>query len=310
MTRRRFLIVATGTAAAGVAAYFGLKRLTMTSPPFNPVIGLQKLSYRVVNGGRVDPQTGQSSVGFDGGNANANLRMLRGAYIGGCGFQPVAYDLIDENFLAGNGLQAFYPSEANTIVTNANYWLSILNYQGNDRRETLLGKSVPDIFTTNTQYPSPYSPTNLQCPPSSDPAQSFVVTEFPDTTTSGGTGSMNLLVPRALNAHLKGDDTTAMSLYNQTLQWWNGTGFVDSSATNNFFLRQLAYWLILVRALKISSSIETAVEQRLWSLQSSAIDYGMYTQYQFDGAPFGHSSNEGNGLTLLAYDPRITVNYP
>jgi len=309
ITRRQFLLVAAGAAAVGGAAYFGLKFLS-SLPPSRLTPGLQKLSNRALNGGVVDPQNGETSLGFDRSNTNSNLRMLRGAFIGGCGFQAVAYDLIDENFLAGHGLQAFYPAESNTILTNVKYWLNILNYQSNDRRETLLAKSVPDIFLTGTQYPAPYSATSLHCPPSSDPAQSFVVTEFPDPTMVAGTNSMNVLVPRALNAHLNGDSSTAMSLYNKTLQWWNGVGFVDQSATSNFFLRQLAYWLILVRALKINSSIESDVEQRLWSLQSSSIDYGLFTQYQFSGTPFGHSSNEGNGLALLAYDPRITQSYP
>ena len=311
ISRRKFLLLAAGAASTAAAAYLGSRYFgPPPSPPINPTVGLQKLSYRVLNGGVVDPQGGQTSIGFDANNTNVNLRMLRGSFIGGCGFQPVAYDLIDENFLAGNGLYAYYPSQSTVIVNNAKYWLATLSYQSNDRRETILGKTVPDIYTTTTQFPSPYAASNLQCPPVTDPTQSFAVTEFPDITTSAGIGSMNVLVPRALNAHLKGDDATSMSLYNQTLQWWNGTGFVDSSATSNFFLRQLAYWLIMVRALKINSAIESAVEQRLWSLQSSTIGNGMFTQYSFGGTPFGHSSNEGNGLTLLAYDPRIVANYP
>src|SRR6266705_3342073 len=309
MSRRRFLIVVAGGAAGASAVFLG-SRLLQPPPPASLTPGLQKLAYRVLNGGVVDPRTGESSIGFDGNNPNPNLRLLRGAFIGGCGFQPVAYGLIDENFLAGNGLSAFYPSESGTIISNVKYWLSILRYQGNDRRETLLGKAVEDIYLTNAQYPSPYSSANLQCPPTADPSQSFVVTEFPDTTTSAGTDSMNVLVPRALNAHLSGDDAAAMSLYNQTVQWWNGTGFMDQSASSNFFLRQLAYWLIMVRALRIRSAIERAVEQRLWTLQSSFVGNGMFTQYAFDGTPFGHSSNEANGLALLAYDPRIILSYP
>src|SRR2546425_8250039 len=117
MTRRRFLVVVAGAAAAAGVVFLG-SRLVQPPPPPQISPGLQKLAYRLLNGGVVDPRDGESSIGFDSNNPNPNLRLLRGAFVGGCGFQPVAYDLIDENFLAGNGLNAFYPSESGTIISN------------------------------------------------------------------------------------------------------------------------------------------------------------------------------------------------
>lgn len=272
---------------------------------------IQNLADRVVNGGVIihKAHTDTSSIGYD-----PTMGLIKGGFVGGCGFQPEAYDVMDGNFLSGHGLRYLYPTISATILSNSAYWLGQGGYHNNDRRETIfqmkVGSAYTDIFDTSLVQPPPYDTVQI-CAGGVPTTTPFIIEAIPNANTKG-TDNMNTLVPTALNAYMYGRMDVVNTLYQQTLSWWNGIGFMDAGAISggNFASRELSYWLIMVRALSISSPIESAVEARLWAQQRSEVDNGIIGDYNFDGSQDTsfHCSNESNGLTLIAYDPNLPFN--
>ena len=277
---------------------------------------LLTLAHRIRFGGPHGGSGWPDDIGLDSTNSDPRKRMLKGEHAGGCGYQPQMYGVWDGNVLSGHGLEPYYPADAAVILDNVEYWLHVAGYTGLDRRETIFGKKVPGIYGIQNHVLQ----GTLHCPPSNDPADELVLTELPDTTRVQPPVGMNHLVVTALNSALHGaSESQIQTLYNQTVSSWkegNGIGFLDPPAKKAglFQGRDLAYWLIMVRALRIQSPIEPDVETRLWSLQDGRVEGGLRSVYCLDGTiPYdkrwSSTNHEINGLALLAYDSRLTTKW-
>jgi len=279
---------------------------------------LRLVADRIALGGPVkswDPTAIQA--GMDHSNPNPRLRMLRGEWTGGCGFQPNAYAVIDANFLCGPGLAQFYPEYSATIIENVNYWLGVLRYDRTERHEVVFGRQVPAIYGV-TQNVIAYGKQICPPPPLGETGV-FVAADMPDhTRTLGPTGS-RAAVFLALQAGLQRNRGQVELLHRQLLDWWEKgkhIGFYDpgvnpANRRGGFDGGILAMYLLMVRALRLNSPIEGEVERQLWSLQDPKLGNGLAGQYNLDGslAPNRTTGYENTGFTLLAYDPRLTTEW-
>jgi hypothetical protein len=238
---------------------------------------------------------------------SSSTHLLGYADVGGCGLQPNAYDLIDENFLGGVALAPYSPSMSQAIVSKDNQLLASVGYQHNDRREVMFGNSIPfppdvgDLATVSGNPPACPTDTSF-----------WIVTELPSTPVNSYTDSMDHIVPALLQLFKEGKVSSAHNLFNTALGWWTGTGFKSPEAKEEglFHTRDIAYFLFAQRATRfaVNSATLSQMQSQLWSLQLKGLGGGVATAYQFNGHPLSggtHTSNEINSLVLLAYDPRI-----
>jgi len=265
------------------------------------------------------PFTGvNGTYGYD-----ATYGMIRGGQWSG-GWKN-GFVLIDSNLIVGTSLDYFNDLAGNPthIAANVQTWLTNTTfvdpqtgaqgtYQGNDRREILLGHMVACVMDTSGQ--EYYAPGHAL----SDPVP--ITTALPtDCVNNPSNGAMSVLVPAIDLAYLDGDFAQALTMFNSTIGGWTPTaGTGVGSSTGGYFSyqldggtckssRTLALWIQAARATGYwdidaqTREVAQEVQNQLWANQGS--DGGVSGPYpdcsKYNPVP------ESSGYTLLAYDPRL-----
>lgn len=263
------------------------------------------------------------AAAFLQGRFDPELSLLRGVWAGGDGYEPLGFSLIDVNFFALRSLHPYNSSMATAIATSTAGYLREANYTGDDRRENMFGRLVPEIWTVDTVtveggYPAP-------------PHKLWMVTERANRTRAAYSPDrpygVNAGVAMALSYHLKKDDATAASIMARIASMWNSTTrcLMEPAALQHGFCytRALAYFLFGARALRLTRLLPaaeiSAIEQQLWRTQAvnCSVPCGdgkaLSSTYSYGGEPMlrhgAHSSTEPANLALLAYDARLQTEW-
>ena len=264
------------------------------------------------------------AAGFLQGRFDPGFGLLKGVWAGGHGYETLGYSLIDVNFFAQHSLQPYNAAMAGTIAAATAKYLLQANYSaGEDRREGMFGKLVPEILTVDTVtveggYPAP-------------PHRLWMVTEKVNRSRRGYTPDrpygVNVGVTMALSRHLAGDTDNATRIMRTIASWWNVSTrciMEPAAVVDGFcYTRALAYFLFGARALRLPDLLPQTemkrLEAQLWRTQvvncSDPCGDGkaLATSYFYGGEPMlrngAHSSTEPANLALLAYDPRIQTEW-
>jgi hypothetical protein len=246
-------------------------------------------------------------------NYNSTYQLLDNANVGACGTQENGFSLIDENLFGGTALQEYSPVVGNAILGSMRSHLGSVGYDGDDRREVLFGSPIafPPLQTVDVTVAGTAPPTGCV-----KKTAFWIVTEIPTNASKIYNQQMNYIVPALLEKFREGDRGTAESLFNTALGWWDGKGFMSPAVAplGYFNTRDICYFLFAQKAtgFPVDAGTLGAIQAQLWSLQFPQFDGGLVTSYSFSGGALGgggHTSNEINGLCLLAYDPRIQTQW-
>ncbi len=118
----------------------------------------------------------------------------------------------------------------------------------------------------------------------------------------------NLLICSALSHYWEGNVTEAMSLFNKTVDMWDGKGLFDraieEAAPNLRGLYETYKLALLLYASRIFDQplpFQTELENTLWSMQRES-DGGIITHYNNSHVPMGDANTETTSLILIAFN--------
>jgi len=252
--------------------------------------------------------------------------MIRGGFWGG-GFQD-GFVLIDSQLIAASTLDFLNAAAGGntTIYANTRQWLTsqfvdpstgaMGTYNGTDRREIMLGTTLPCVESDSGQV------YYVQGHTLSDPVP--ITTALPTGCTSSAPSSMNTYALWIELYYLEGNLTGAKGMFQTVLNGWTPTpGTGVGGTTGGYFSdqldsgpdqgkckssRALGYFLEMSRATGFwnmsdqSRNITLQASDELWAHQTS--DGGILVNYPGCGSGT-KASPESTGLALLAFDPRV-----
>ena len=285
------------------------------------------------------PNPSTAKIGY-----NAQIGLIQGDYLCG-GYQPDA-TLDDPNMILGSTLDYLNSQKGvstNIASTTRQYLQGQFNntmpsgysgcasttasgnwtYQGDNRREFLFGTSSPyypsDVNTGCVHTSSGYV---FLVSPSAPIVISSETSDDSSCATPSAPAGMNIIAVYVDYLWLRGETTTATTLFDQTISAWtatpgtglNGTTGGDFSSSYDGVgngcrhSRVLYYWLQMARATGLWSSspeVQTVAQQvvnEIWAHQNP--DGSMMVNWPGCGST--RDSGESDGLTLIAFDPRLS----
>jgi hypothetical protein len=255
-------------------------------------------------------------------NYNSTAKLIQGGYVGSCGYQPNAFDLIDGNLLSGYAILPYNKTLGQTILNTTYGYLDQIGYQNNDRRETLFHHQIPLPILSGANVTIAGTAPVCSNGNKGGTLPFWITSEIPSTPVKNiSSNGWNYLTPEILDLYMMGNITGAQHYFNIGVSAWvdnstYGSGqccvaafiFKGQLSNGNSNSRDLAYFLIAenVTHFPVNPSIVLGAEKEIIALQMPAFKGGFATGYRFDGTPVnqngGHSSNEINALVLIAYN--------
>jgi len=250
------------------------------------------------------PTMAEKAVGFLLSQFNGTLGLCRDAP----NTLPPTYWLVSDNLWASKALQTANESglsnvaQAETTATAINTSLIKLatNYNLPTDSNGLPISQAHEAVIGDIALPPYKAPTSLTLY-----HDGFVLntTLYNGTAMSNWANYADLLMYAALSCHWQGNDSAAITYYNDASRMWNNTaiGFQDIAAneSRSYSAYKLALFLYTSKVLGKSPSFEPELVQRIYAQQRES-DGGIVTDYYANGTPAGDANTETTAMVIIA----------